>query len=95
VFWRNQRPVVLADGRIRIPLEFDMPDEAEFRIAVVGLTAAGGPDLAYGFRGLALGPRPALPGGESPRVAIADAAGSVIVAGTRWNGDDSTSATRR
>jgi uncharacterized delta-60 repeat protein len=88
VFWRNQRPVVLADGGIRIPLEFDMPDEAEFRIALVGLTAAGRPDLGYGFRGLALGPRPALPGGESPRVAIADPAGSIIVAGTLWNGDD-------
>jgi uncharacterized delta-60 repeat protein len=86
--WKGPRPVVLADGRIRIPVGFDMPDESEFRIALVGLTADGRPDLAYGLHGLALGPRPALPGGERPLVAIADPTGTVIVAGVFWNGDD-------
>lgn len=84
------RPVVLPDGRVRIAVAFAMPHEREYRIALVGLTAHGRPDLGFGFRGLALGPRPALPGGEAPGAAIADASGSVIVAGALSSGDEFT-----
>jgi uncharacterized delta-60 repeat protein len=88
--WSGPRPVVLADGSIRIPVAFQMPHEKEFRIALVGITPRGRPDLDFGLRGLALGPRPALPGGEAPDEAIADASGSVIVAGTLQSGQEFT-----
>jgi uncharacterized delta-60 repeat protein len=84
----GRRAVVLADGRLRIPLEFQMPNETEFRMALVGLSPDGRPDVGYGFHGLALGPRPALPGGESPGAAIADPSGSVIVAGSLWSSEN-------
>jgi uncharacterized delta-60 repeat protein len=78
--WRG-RPIVLPDGRIRIPIAFDMPQEEKYRIALVGLKPDGRPDRRFGFRGLALGPLPALPGGERPDAAVSDSTGSVIVAG--------------
>jgi uncharacterized delta-60 repeat protein len=81
-------PVVLADGRIRVPVGIDMPEEEETRIALVGLTADGHPELGFGFRGLALGPRPTLAARELPDEAIADATGSVIVAAALQGGND-------
>jgi uncharacterized delta-60 repeat protein len=81
-------PVVLADGRIRVPVAFDMPEEEETRIALVGLTADGHPDLGFGFRGLAVGPRPTLASRELPDEAIADTSGSVIVAAALQGGEN-------
>jgi uncharacterized delta-60 repeat protein len=81
------RPVVLPDGRIRVPVIFGDP-EREARMALVGLTADGHVDRRFGRDGLALAPRPAVARRhEWPRVAITDGHGSILVAGGTGIGD--------
>lgn len=81
-------PLTLSDGRVRIPVTFG-PSERVFRVALVGLTAAGHPDLRFGRRGLALGPRQAFAeGGEWPRAAVRDEHGGILVTGSLASGDD-------
>lgn len=86
--WPGPRAVVLADGRIRLPVSFDPPRQKEYRMAVVGLTKNGHPDRGFGLRGLARGPRSELPGGDSAETAIADQSGGIIVAGSLWDGGE-------
>jgi uncharacterized delta-60 repeat protein len=82
------RPVILPDGRIRLPVAVG-PREHVTRMGVAGLTANGHVERRFGRQGLALGPRIAVSeGGEFPRIAVADAAGSVLVAGSTASGDD-------
>lgn len=89
-FRSDWRPLALPDGRIRIPVTLDVPRERPHRMALVGLTAAGHPDRGFGRRGLAVAPRPELPGGESPEMVIADQRGGILVAGSLWSGADFT-----
>ena len=89
-FRSDWRPLTLPDGRIRIPVTLDVPRERPHRMALVGLTAAGHPDRGFGRRGLAVAPRPELPGGESPETVIADQRGGILVAGSLWSGADLT-----
>jgi uncharacterized delta-60 repeat protein len=86
-FGPGPRAVVLPDGRIRVPVTFDMPSEQRYRIALVGLTDDGRPDREYGELGLALGPRPA-PAGEVPDTSVADPRGGVVVAGVRYSDEE-------
>jgi uncharacterized delta-60 repeat protein len=79
-------PITLPDGRIRIPVMFDVARERPYRMALVGLTRDGHPDLRFGWRGLALGPHPELPGGESPGMVVRDRRGGLVVAGSLWSG---------
>jgi uncharacterized delta-60 repeat protein len=82
------RPLSLPDGRIRLPVGVG-PRERVTRMGVVGLTANGHAERRFGRQGLALGPRIAVSeGGEFPRVAVADAAGSLLVAASTASGDD-------
>jgi uncharacterized delta-60 repeat protein len=82
------RPAILPDGRIRIPVTFG-PRNVVSRVGVLGLTVNGHVERRFGRQGLALGPRLAVSeGGEWPRVAVADANGSVLVAGSSASGDD-------
>ncbi len=83
-------PVALPDGRIRIPLGLDVPRERPDRVALLGLTPDGQPDLRFGRRGLAVGPRPELPGGELPGTAIADGRGGVLVTASLSSGAELT-----
>ena len=89
--------VVLPDGRIRVGVAFRKGSERELRMALVGLSADGHPDLAFGSRGLALGPVPNVSGprpssnpatGESIMDLVADPRGGILAAGARWNGRD-------
>jgi uncharacterized delta-60 repeat protein len=81
------QPLVLPDGRIRIPVTFKMR-ELVSSLGLVGLTANGHPDLRFGRRGLALGPRLDVPeGGEWPRIAVADRHGGIIVVGSTAHDD--------
>jgi len=81
-------PLVLADGRIRIPITFG-DFESVTRIGVVGLTANGRADRDYGRQGLALGPRIPFPeGGEEASAAVRDARGYLLIAGSVSHGDD-------
>jgi hypothetical protein len=81
-------PLLLADGRIRIPVTFGDFDSVT-RVGVVGLTANGRPDREYGRQGLALGPRIPFPeGGEGVSAAVRDARGCIITAGSVSHGDD-------
>ena len=82
-------PLALPDGRIRIPVSFYVPGKP-YHMALVGLTANGHPDLRFGRRGLALGPQPELPGGESPEMVIRDRSGGLVVAGSLWSGAELT-----
>jgi uncharacterized delta-60 repeat protein len=84
------RPLTLPDGRIRIPVMLDVPRERPYRMALVGLGADGHPDRSFGRRGLAVAPRPELPGGEEPETAIADERGGILVAGSLWSGAELT-----
>ena len=80
-------PLVLPDGRIRIPVTFKVR-ELVSSLGLVGLTANGHPDLRFGRRGLALGPRLDVPeGGEWPRVAVADSHGGILVTGSTAHDD--------
>jgi uncharacterized delta-60 repeat protein len=82
------QPLILRDGRIRIPIAFGPRDRVS-RLGLVGLTAEGHVDRRFGREGLALAPRQDFPeGGEWPRVAVRDAHGSILVAGSIANGDD-------
>jgi uncharacterized delta-60 repeat protein len=83
-------PIILPDGRIRIPVRFDVLRERPYRMALVGLTVDGHPDLGFGQRGLALGPRPELPGGESPEMVVRDRRGGLVVGGSLSSGEDFT-----
>jgi uncharacterized delta-60 repeat protein len=83
-------PLTLPDARIRIPVMFDVPRERPYRMALIGLTANGHPDLRFGRRGLALGPRPEEPGGEAPEMVIRDSRGGLVVAGSLWSGAELT-----
>ena len=89
-FRSDWRPLTLPDGRIRIPVTLDVPRERPHRMALVGLTATGHPDRGFGRGGLAVAPRPELPGGESPETVIADQRGGILVAGSLWSGADLT-----
>jgi uncharacterized delta-60 repeat protein len=89
-------PIVVSDGRIRLAVAFTVTGEQAPRMALVGLTKNGHPDMTFGLRGLALGPPPQLPvydeyvetiGGESIDQAVMDRRGSIIVAGDLWAGD--------
>jgi uncharacterized delta-60 repeat protein len=94
-YGNDWQPLILRDGRIRIPITFG-PRERVSRLGLVGLTANGHVDRGFGRRGLALGPRQDVPeGGEWPRVAVRDAHGGILVAGStaRWDplgGEDSS-----
>jgi len=76
-------PVLTPDGRIRVPAASRESAEDPFRMALVGLTASGHPDLGFGTRGLAVAPRRATRGGRSAGAAISDSSGAIVVAGTR------------
>jgi uncharacterized delta-60 repeat protein len=81
-------PLVLSDGRIRIPVSFGQRPRIA-RMGLVGLSANGHVDRRFGRDGLALGPRqPFVEGGEFARKAVLDARGSILVAGTIAHGDD-------
>jgi uncharacterized delta-60 repeat protein len=82
-------PLALPDGRIRIPVRFDVPGKP-YHMALIGLTANGHPDLRFGRRGLALAPQPELPGGELPGMVIRDRSGGLVVAGSLWSGAELT-----
>jgi hypothetical protein len=56
------------------------------RMALVGLTANGHPDLGFGRDGLAIGPR--LRRAEEPEAVIGDERGGIIVAGSLRTSDD-------
>jgi uncharacterized delta-60 repeat protein len=87
---RGGGPLVLGDGRIRIPITFgDFDSNSVTRMGVIGLTARGRVDRKYGRRGLALGPRIPVPeGGEGAGAAVPDARGYILVAGSVAHGDD-------
>jgi uncharacterized delta-60 repeat protein len=88
--WREPGSVVLADGGIRIPIAYTMGSEDEYRMALVGLRPDGQPDLDFGRGGLALGPARKRPGGETPLTALADASGSILLAGSVGSSQDFT-----
>jgi uncharacterized delta-60 repeat protein len=68
------------DGRIRVPASFRTSANAPLRMALVGLTPDGHPDLGFGNRGLAVAPRRAIRGGNWPGMAIPDPSGALVVA---------------
>jgi uncharacterized delta-60 repeat protein len=81
-------PLVLPDGRIRIPVSFGGRRRIA-RVGIVGLTSDGRVDRRFGREGLALGPRqPFAEGGEFAQEAVLDSSGSILVAGTIAHGDD-------
>jgi uncharacterized delta-60 repeat protein len=93
------RPLVLPDGRIRIPVGFGAREHGS-RLGLVGLTADGDVDRRFGRDGLALGPRPPVSDrDEWPRAAVGDPSGSILVAGSTARGDtlngDEASVVRR
>jgi uncharacterized delta-60 repeat protein len=88
-FGPDWHPLALPDGRIRIPVSFNVPGKP-YHMALVGLTANGHPDLRFGRLGLALGPQPELPGGESPGMVIRDRRGGLVIAGGLWSGAELT-----
>lgn len=84
------RPLALPDGRIRIPYALDVPRVRPYHMAVVGLTADGHPDRAFGRQGLAVAPQPELPGGESAEALLRDPSGGLLAAGSLWSGAEFT-----
>jgi uncharacterized delta-60 repeat protein len=82
------RPLILPDGRIRIPVTFGLRAGVS-RVGLVGLKATGHADLSFGRQGLALGPRPPLPDvSEWVQAAVRDTHGGILVAGGTGNTDD-------
>jgi uncharacterized delta-60 repeat protein len=89
--------IVTSDGRIRLAMLLTLAGEQVSRMALIGLTKDGHPDLRFGLRGLAVGPRPKLPvygdivetvGGETAEDAVVDRDDSILVAGPLWSGED-------
>jgi hypothetical protein len=82
------RPLILPDGRIRIPITFGLRAGVS-RVGLVGLKATGHADLSFGRRGLALGPRPPLAHvSEWVQAAVRDPHGGILVAGGTGSTDD-------
>jgi uncharacterized delta-60 repeat protein len=79
--------VVLADGKIRVPVGAAFRGGSQHRMALVGLTASGQPDRDFGRLGLALGVRPRARYGEAGVTAVSDPSGGIIVAGDRLTAD--------
>jgi uncharacterized delta-60 repeat protein len=82
------RPLILPDGRIRIPVTFGLRAGVS-RVGLLGLKATGHADLSFGRQGLALGPRPPLAHvSEWVQAAVRDRHGGILVAGGTGNTDD-------
>jgi uncharacterized delta-60 repeat protein len=82
-------PLVLPDGRIRVPAQFERRFGPNYRMALVGLTSNGHPDRRFGDRGLALAPVPTLGTTDAIDATVRDSSGSIIVAGSALNTEDS------
>jgi uncharacterized delta-60 repeat protein len=74
-------PLVLRDGRMRVPISSRASSSDPPRMALLGLTRAGRPDVGFGNGGVAIGPRPARDGGELAHTVVGDAHGGILVAG--------------
>jgi uncharacterized delta-60 repeat protein len=92
-------PVVLGDGRVRVPGYVLLEGERSWRMAVAGLTAVGEPDRAYGRDGLAVGPPPPGPreaqSGEYVSDAALDRAGGLVLTGADFADFTETAVARR
>jgi hypothetical protein len=78
-------PLVLPDGRIRVPTQVELPIGPNYRLALVGLTANGHPDRRFGIHGLALAPLPTVATSEQSYAAVRDSSGSIIMAASAWD----------
>jgi uncharacterized delta-60 repeat protein len=82
--WFSRAPglTLTEDGHIRVPAAFRKTADDPYRMALLGLTASGHPDLGFGNRGLAVAPRRATRGARSAGAAISDSRAAIVVAGT-------------
>jgi uncharacterized delta-60 repeat protein len=88
LFGGAPRPVITEGGAMRVPITVARGGRPPFRMALLGLTPNGQPDLGFGRQGLAVGPPPPSRYDETGAYAISDPSGSIIVVGRRRAQDE-------